>query len=66
VAALSVALTVIRAATGRLLPCIIIHLVFNAIQAAILLVQPYVQKVVPSSEPVNPTLILSSLVHLIR
>jgi uncharacterized protein len=66
VAALSIALTVIRAATGRLLPCIIIHLVFNAIQAAILLVQPYVQKVVPSSEPVNPTLILSSLVHLIR
>ncbi|MGH9971565.1 MAG: CPBP family intramembrane glutamic endopeptidase [Pyrinomonadaceae bacterium] len=36
---LSVALTVIRAYTGRLLPCIVIHFVFNGIQSVLLLIQ---------------------------
>lgn len=35
---LSVVLTVIRAYTGSLLPCVVIHLVFNAVQAIILVV----------------------------
>ena len=34
---LSITLTVIRAYTGRLLPCVLIHLVFNGITAVILL-----------------------------
>ncbi|HLA12276.1 MAG TPA: CPBP family intramembrane glutamic endopeptidase [Pyrinomonadaceae bacterium] len=34
---LSVALTLLRAYTGRLLPCVIVHLVFNAVQAVILI-----------------------------
>lgn len=34
---LSVSLTIIRAYTGRLMPCVLIHLVFNGIQALILL-----------------------------
>ncbi len=38
---LSVVLTVIRAYTSRLLPCIVIHLVFNAIQSVLLLVEPH-------------------------
>ncbi|HKP47082.1 MAG TPA: CPBP family intramembrane glutamic endopeptidase [Pyrinomonadaceae bacterium] len=66
VATLSIALTFVRAYTHRLLPCIIIHLVFNGIQAAILLVEPYAQRIAPSSEPVNPTIILWSLANLLR
>lgn len=38
---LSIALTVIRAKTGRLLPCVVIHFVFNGIQSAWLLLEPH-------------------------
>jgi membrane protease YdiL (CAAX protease family) len=41
---LSVSLTLVRAKTGRLLPSFVIHLVFNGIQATILIVQPFVGK----------------------
>jgi membrane protease YdiL (CAAX protease family) len=34
---LSIVLTILRAYTGRLLPCVIIHLVFNGIQALLLI-----------------------------
>jgi membrane protease YdiL (CAAX protease family) len=40
IALLSLALTVIRAVSGRLLPCFIVHLVFNGIQSVIILWQP--------------------------
>lgn len=66
VALLSIALTVVRAYSGRLLPCIIIHLVFNGIQAILLIVEPYPNKVLPTPEPVNPTFILLPLIHFIR
>ena len=36
---LSFALTYVRARTGRVLPCFIIHLVFNGVQVALLIVQ---------------------------
>lgn len=51
---LSVALTVVRAVSGRLLPCIIIHFVFNGIQAVLLVLEPYLQKFIPTPEPVTP------------
>ncbi|HEV2885209.1 MAG TPA: CPBP family intramembrane glutamic endopeptidase [Pyrinomonadaceae bacterium] len=51
VALLSVVLTLIRAYSGRLLPCIMIHLVFNGIQAVLLIVEPHVQRFLPSAEP---------------
>jgi len=38
---LSISLTVIRAYTNRLFPCVVIHLVFNGIQAVLLLVSPH-------------------------
>jgi len=66
VALLSIALTVIRAYTHRLLPCIIIHLVFNGIQAVLLIAEPYAQRVLPASEPVNPTIVLLPLIGFIR
>lgn len=66
VALLSIVLTTVRAYTHRLLPCIIIHLVFNGIQAALLIVEPYTHRLVPAPEPVNPTFILLPLLHFIR
>lgn len=38
---LSVVLTLIRVRAGSLLPCIILHTIFNAIQSILLLVEPY-------------------------
>jgi hypothetical protein len=63
---LSIALTLVRAYTRRLLPCIIIHLVFNGIQAVLLIFEPYAQRILPGSEPVTPTFILLPLIHFIR
>jgi len=45
---LSVALTVLRARTGRLLPCVAVHLVFNGIQSVIIVAEPYVRHARPS------------------
>ena len=66
VALLSIVLTTVRAYTHRLLPCIIIHLVFNGIQAALLIVEPYAHRALSAPEPVNPTFILLPLLHFIR
>jgi len=60
---LSLVLTVVRAYTGKLLPCIAIHLVFNGIQAVILLVEPYAQRFLPpATTPPDPAM---TLVHLL-
>lgn len=48
---LSVALTIIRAYSGRLLPCIVIHLVFNGIQAVVLIIEPHITKLAQPGEP---------------
>jgi len=40
---LSVVLTIVRARTGRLLPCFVIHLVFNGIQSVIIVLEPHVR-----------------------
>jgi membrane protease YdiL (CAAX protease family) len=44
---LSSVLTVIRARTGKLLPCFIIHLIFNGIQAFIIVLNPYLERLAP-------------------
>jgi membrane protease YdiL (CAAX protease family) len=49
---LSLTLTLLRARTGRLLPSFVLHLVFNGIQAAVLIVQPFVGKSSPETKPV--------------
>jgi len=41
---LSFTLTITRAVTGKLLPCFIIHFVFNGIQAIALVVGPFLEK----------------------
>ena len=40
---LSIVLTVVRAHTGRLLPCFVIHLAFNGIQSVIIVLDPYLR-----------------------
>ncbi|MFN2577530.1 MAG: lysostaphin resistance A-like protein [Pyrinomonadaceae bacterium] len=40
---LSVVLTVVRARTGRLLPCFVVHLVFNGIQSVLIVLEPYLR-----------------------
>lgn len=46
----SLILTVIRAKTGNLLPCIVLHFVFNGIQSVLLILQPYLEKYVQNPE----------------
>jgi hypothetical protein len=41
---LSMTLTIVRAYTGRLLPCFIIHLVFNGTTSLIIIFGPYIQR----------------------
>ena len=52
---LSLTLTLLRAGTGNLLPCIVLHTIFNGIQSAALIAEPYVLR----SDPViTPGLII--------
>lgn len=52
---LSLTLTLVRASTNNLLPCIVLHTVFNGIQSALLIAEPYLRSVAPSIDPVvNP------------
>jgi membrane protease YdiL (CAAX protease family) len=55
VALLSIVLTIVRAYSGRLLPCVIIHMSFNAVQALILVLQSFVQRLSPAP-PAVPSL----------
>ncbi len=41
---LSISLTLVRAYTGRLLPCFIMHMVFNGIQSLYIILAPYIEK----------------------
>ena len=41
---LSISLTLVRAYTGRLLPCFVMHMVFNGIQSLYLVLAPYLEK----------------------
>jgi membrane protease YdiL (CAAX protease family) len=64
VAFLSIVLTIVRAYTGRLLPCIVIHMSFNAVQAVILILEPYIQRIIPTTPPPVPP--VSMLLPFIR
>jgi len=55
---LSVALTLVRAYTHRLLPSFIIHLIFNGLQSLYLIVQPLVEKLDNAIPPAAPALAL--------
>ncbi|MGB8508952.1 MAG: type II CAAX endopeptidase family protein [Pyrinomonadaceae bacterium] len=48
---LSLVLTTVRAYTGRLLPCFIIHLVFNGIQSSYIVLEPFFKRDAPAEAP---------------
>lgn len=48
---LSLTLTLLRAWSGNLLPCIVLHTIFNGIQSVLLLLEPYIRSVEPIVEP---------------
>lgn len=57
---LSLALTLVRAYTGRLLPCFVIHLVFNGLQSIYIIVHQ------PETAPVpKPGIVIHTLARLI-
>jgi CAAX protease family protein len=58
---LSLVLTIVRARTGRLLPCYIIHLVFNGIQSVVIVLEPYL----PYLFRIEPRPTVNGLVHAI-
>jgi CAAX amino terminal protease family. len=41
---LSVSLTLVRAFTGKLLPCFIIHMIFNGVQSILIIFHPYIEQ----------------------
>lgn len=48
---LSLILTLIRAKTDNLLPCIILHTIFNGLQSIFLILEPYLPQPVPAPDP---------------
>jgi membrane protease YdiL (CAAX protease family) len=62
IAFLSISLTLVRARSGSLLPSYVMHLVFNGIQAVILIVQPFAGK--PAAENQVGGFIVHSLARL--
>lgn len=64
IALLSIALTLLRACTGTLLPSYVMHLVFNGIQALILVVQPFLSPNAGGPEAV-PGILIARLWRLL-
>lgn len=62
---LSVVLTTIRARTGRLLPCFMIHFVFNGIQSLIIVFEPYLRALFEHWRPQTPSGALTYLLHFL-
>lgn len=62
---LSFTLTMIRARTGRLLPCFVIHLIFNGIQSIIIVLEPYFKGYIEKEAAPAPGLLLELLVRLV-
>jgi membrane protease YdiL (CAAX protease family) len=58
---LSIALTVVRALSDRLLPSVIIHLFFNGLQSLYLILQPFIEK--PEKVEPAPALISWAMRH---
>ena len=52
---LSLMLTVVRAWTGRLLPCVVIHLLFNGITSVFIVLAPQAAERAPAPPPAPPT-----------
>jgi membrane protease YdiL (CAAX protease family) len=62
---LSSVLTLVRARTGRLLPCFVIHLLFNGITSVIIVLYPFLQHATPPPPSPAPTTPTGALIFLI-
>ncbi|HEX8150598.1 MAG TPA: type II CAAX endopeptidase family protein [Pyrinomonadaceae bacterium] len=58
---LSFVLTMIRARTGRLLPCFVVHLIFNGIQSVLIVLEPYLKSYVETNPTPAPGLLVELL-----
>lgn len=54
---LSLTLTLVRAYTGRLLPCVIVHTLFNSISSVGILLEPQLKNAPPVTEPTVSSLL---------
>lgn len=61
ISVLSVALTMVRARTGRLLPSFFMHLVFNGIQSLFLVLQPVLEKLQHGTDQKTATYIIEGI-----
>ena len=59
-ALISVALTIVRARTGRLLPCFVIHFVFNGVQSVLIVLEPYLPQPSTTDNEVTTSLTILS------
>ncbi len=59
---LSFVLTNLRARTGQLLPCFVVHLVFNGIQSILIVLNPYIEHFSPEKTP-TPVPAPGALLH---
>lgn len=60
---LSLVLTIVRARTGRLLPCFVIHLVFNGLQSLLIIFEPYMRQ--PSTATDSQAALLTLFVRIV-
>lgn len=66
IALLSLTLTATRALTGRLLPCFIIHFIFNGVQAVTIMAEPYLKTASENGSAKSGFIILTSLLQSLR
>lgn len=63
---LSFTLTLIRARSGKLLPCVFIHFIFNGVQCLLLVLSPYLERFLPQEPPMPaPGLLVELFVRLL-
>lgn len=60
---LSISLTLVRAYTGRLLPCVVIHLVFNSVTSIFLFVEPHLDRVPSAGDQLAALAFILSFIH---
>ncbi len=60
---LSLTLTLVRAKTGSLLPCVVIHTIFNGITSLLLVSEPFLPKTLAPDEPTTGVLLRLFLWH---
>jgi membrane protease YdiL (CAAX protease family) len=62
---LSSVLTIVRARTGRLLPCVVIHFFFNGITSILIVLQPFIEsKIPPPPTPPTPGALIELCAHV--